>query len=196
MRLISAHVRVLGEVRAPVVPCPRCRRRLRRGRDADPAVGATTAARAERFLHIRMSEHDTSVRRPSTRRWRRHRTCRRSPAPVTRLRGTFQESLWILGELFECPELTDSPHFFIRRGLIPGQSHESTKFRRDGLPLSYGQITKSASADPNTSCSYESFRMGKSNAPDPCANCPYDRKVGAVSTKFHRCEGLPVVRDK
>jgi len=70
------------------------------------------------------------------------------------------------------------------------QSHESTKFRRDGLPLSYGQITKSASADPNTNCSYESFRMGKSNAPDPCANCPYDRKVGAVSTKFRRCEGL------
>jgi hypothetical protein len=82
--------------------------------------------------------------------------------------------------------------FFTTQGPESRQSHESTKFRRDGLPLSYGQITKSASADPNTNCSYESFRMGKSNAPDPCANCPYDRKVGAVSTKFRRCEGLPV----
>ena len=23
------------------------------------------------------------------------------------------------GELFECPQLTDSPHFFIRRGAVP-----------------------------------------------------------------------------
>ena len=73
-----------------------------------------------------------------------------------------------------------------------GQSHESTKFGRDGLPLSYGQFSESASADPYTNCSYESFRMGKSRAPDPYGNCPYDRKVGVVSTKFRRCEGLPV----
>jgi len=32
--------------------------------------------------------------------------------------------------------------------------------------------------------------MGKSRAPDPYVNCPYDCKVGAVSTKFRRCEGL------
>jgi len=41
-----------------------------------------------------------------------------------------------------------------------------------------------------TNYSYESFRMGKSRAPDPYVNCPYDCKVGAVSTKFRRCEGL------
>jgi len=41
-----------------------------------------------------------------------------------------------------------------------------------------------------TNCSYESLRMGKSRSPDPCVNCPYDCKVGAVSTKFRRCEGL------
>jgi hypothetical protein len=70
------------------------------------------------------------------------------------------------------------------------QSHESTKFGRDGLPLSYGQFDQSASADPKTNCSYESFRMGKSRAPDPYVNCPYDCKVGVVSTKFRRCEGL------
>jgi hypothetical protein len=46
----GAYTRVGGGVRAPVVPCPRCRGRLRRGRDADPAVGATTAARAEPFF--------------------------------------------------------------------------------------------------------------------------------------------------
>jgi len=39
-------------------------------------------------------------------------------------------------------------------------------------------------------CSYESFRVGKSRAPDPSVNCPYDRKVPAVWTKFRRCEGL------
>jgi hypothetical protein len=33
--------------------------------------------------------------------------------------------------------------------------------------------------------------MGKSRAPDPYVNCPYDCKVGAVSTKFRRCAGLP-----
>ena len=32
--------------------------------------------------------------------------------------------------------------------------------------------------------------MGKSRAPYPYVNCPYDCKVGAVSTKFRRCEGL------
>jgi hypothetical protein len=30
----------------------------------------------------------------------------------------------------------------------PGQSHESTKLGRDGLPLSYGQFGQSASPDP------------------------------------------------
>ena len=63
-------------------------------------------------------------------------------------------------------------------------------FGRDGLPLSYGQFAQSASADPYTNCSYESFRMGKSRSPDPYVNCPYDCKVVAVSTNFRRCEGL------
>jgi hypothetical protein len=45
---LGAYTRVGGGLRAPVVPCPRCRGRLRRGRDADPAVGATTAE--ERFF--------------------------------------------------------------------------------------------------------------------------------------------------
>jgi len=34
------------------------------------------------------------------------------------------------------------------RHRAPRQSHESTKFGRDGLPLSYGQFDQSASADP------------------------------------------------
>jgi hypothetical protein len=56
MRLISAHIRVLGEAYVHLLdPCPQCRSRLRRGhgcRVADPALGATTAARTERFLSI------------------------------------------------------------------------------------------------------------------------------------------------
>jgi len=32
--------------------------------------------------------------------------------------------------------------------------------------------------------------MGKSRSPDPYVNCPYDCKMGAVSTEFRRCERL------
>jgi len=71
------------------------------------------------------------------------------------------------------------------------QSHDSTKFGRDGLQLSYGQFAISASADPYTNCSYESFRRRKSRSPGTYVNCPYDCKVGAVSTKLRGCEGLP-----
>jgi len=83
MRLISAHTRVLGE--AYVCTCgslPPLPRRLRRGRGCRPRGWGYHRRARRAFLpdvHLRMSEHDTSGRRPSTRRWRRHRTRCRSP---------------------------------------------------------------------------------------------------------------------
>ena len=131
MRLISAHIRVLGVAYVHLwFPAPDAAVGSDAVVDADPAVGATTAARRA-FLpnvHLHMSNDHTSGRRPSTRRWRRHQT--RCRSPVTRLHSTFQKSLSILGELSECPQLTDSPHFFIKRGPIPRDSNfEGTVYR-------------------------------------------------------------------
>ena len=118
MRSISAHIHVLREafvhLRDPCLPMPQSA--PTRSRMPTPRLGYHRRV-CRAFLpdmHLRMSEHDTSERRPSTRRRRRHRTCCRRP--VTRLRGplhppTFQQSLSILGELFECPQLTYTPHF-------------------------------------------------------------------------------------
>jgi len=43
----------------------------------------------------------------------------RDALSVTRHPGPFQKSLSILEELVDCPQLTDSPHLFSRRGLFP-----------------------------------------------------------------------------
>jgi hypothetical protein len=47
MRLISAHIRVLGEAYVPVVPAPDAAVGSDAVADADPAVGAATAAHTE-----------------------------------------------------------------------------------------------------------------------------------------------------
>jgi len=122
MRLISAHIRVLGEAYVRLwFPAP------------DAAVGSDAVAMPTPRLGLPPPRaQSVSSRRTSTHVGTRHqreaaidKEMAAAPnvlsvtAPVTRLRGTFQKSLSILGELFECPELTDSPHFFIRRGLIP-----------------------------------------------------------------------------
>ena len=76
-----------GRRTCTVVPCPRCPRRLRRGRGCRPRGWGYHRLARRAFLpviHLRMSEHDTSGRRPSTRRWRRHPT--RCRSPVTRCR--------------------------------------------------------------------------------------------------------------
>ena len=106
------------------VPCPRCRGWLRRGRDGRPR-GWGCHRRARRaflpVMHLRMSEHDTSGRRPLTRRWRRHRTHCRSP--VTRfVRSISNVPHRIRGELSECPELTDFPTLFLDAGCFPADS--------------------------------------------------------------------------
>jgi hypothetical protein len=156
MRLISAHIRVLGEAYVHLWdPCPRCRGRLRRGRGSRTR-GWGYHRRARRAslpdLHLRMSEHAISGRRPSTRRWRQHRTrCRR---PVTRLPDpiqppTFQKSLSIFGELFECLQLTVGsacgctaqrhtittsarPPNHFRRSLVERGRRRATSWRLDG----------------------------------------------------------------
>ena len=50
MRLISTHVRVLGESFVPAVPAPAAAVSSDAVADADTAIGATTAAPAERFF--------------------------------------------------------------------------------------------------------------------------------------------------
>jgi len=50
MRFISARIRVLGEAFVPVVPAPDAAVGSDAVAAADPAVGATTAARAECFF--------------------------------------------------------------------------------------------------------------------------------------------------
>jgi len=129
-----------------VVPCPRFPRRLRCGRGCRPrGWGCHRLARGAFLpvMHLRMSEHDTSGMRPLTRRWRRHRTRFRSP--VTRCRlpvsvaspGPFQKSLSIMGELVECPQLTDSPHLFIRRELFPRSRRVYASLESKTRPQNY-----------------------------------------------------------
>ena len=92
---LSAYTRVGGGV--PVVPGPRCPRRLRRDRGCrlrswDYQRPACRAVLPD--IHTRMSEHYTSGRRPSSTRRRRHQTRWRSPvtrcrSPITQCVGSY-----------------------------------------------------------------------------------------------------------
>ena len=98
-------LRVLGKAYVrlwfPAPDAAACRGKLRRGRNADPAVGATAAARAERFFPTYIYPcRDTTPAAGGP--------AAPNVLSVTRtrdalLRGTFQNSLSISGELFECP---------------------------------------------------------------------------------------------
>jgi len=123
MRLNSAHTRVSGEAYVhlwfPARDTPVGSDAVA---DADPAAGATAASRAERFFptYIYACRNTTpaegghrQIDGGSTERAVGH------PSHSPFLFPVYSLPLPMLGELAECPQLTDSPHFFVERGLFP-----------------------------------------------------------------------------
>jgi hypothetical protein len=128
IRLISAHVRVLGEAYVhcgslpPMPPSAPTRSRMPTPRLRLPPPRAQSVSPRHTSTHVGTRHQRKAAIDKETAAAPNALSVTRDVLSVTRHRhpgGQFEKSLSILGELVECPQLTDSPHFFIRRGLFP-----------------------------------------------------------------------------